>query len=151
MVINGYNEYSLNNIEKKISYIKCSGSNSDKIYNPKFPIKLNTKEGMRFISNLYHDGGIGEINRQPQYTNRSFKEVQEFLKDAQRLFGRFNREIKSRISKLSKREYFVINLPTVIGVILISIGYTSGDKTKNNLETFKFLGSIKSNILIREY
>lgn len=147
---NGLNKYSFKNIEKHIVYIK-GGFTSDKIINTKFPINLKTKEGMRFVAHLYHDGGIGAINRQPGYTNRSLKEIKEFLNDAQKLFGKFDRKIVKQISKLSKRGYFTVHLPTVIGDILISAGYNAGDKTKNNPKVFEFIKKLEDPSLIKEF
>ena len=68
LVKRGYNEYKLKNLEKEILYIKSTGSKSQKVYNPKFPINLKTLEGLRFISHLYHDGSIGKFNKQPDTT-----------------------------------------------------------------------------------
>ncbi|MEK6952422.1 MAG: hypothetical protein AABX29_05380 [Nanoarchaeota archaeon] len=150
LIKNGYEKYNLSNIEKNIEYIKSSGSTSQKLYYPKFPINLKTKEGMRLISHIYHDGGIGK-SRQPKYTNQSLKEVQEFLEDAKKLFGRFNSNIIKDINIRSKKEYYIINLPTVVGNILISTGYKEGDKTKDNPEVFEFLKKIEDKELIQEF
>ena len=78
LIKKGYHKYSLEIIEKNILYIKSSGSNSQKVYHPKFPINLLTKEGVRFIAHLYHDGHIGYINKQPGYTNQSKEEIKVF-------------------------------------------------------------------------
>lgn len=152
LIENGFYRFSLNNIEKNIIFIKSSGSKSQKIYYPKFPINLLTKEGIRFIAHLYHDGGIGETNRQPQYTNQSKEEIKQFLEDGKKIFGNFERKIKKGIGKgKDKKRYYFIHLPTVIGDIMISIGYVSGDKTKNNSEVFGFMKNLKDKDLIYEY
>tara|TARA_Y100000310_G_scaffold186143_2_gene186220 strand:+ start:28835 stop:29878 length:1044 start_codon:yes stop_codon:yes gene_type:complete len=151
LVDKGHIKYSLKNIEKKIFYIKSSGSKSQKIYSPNLPIILKTKEGMRFIAHLYHDGGIGQYNRQPNYTNQSLDEIKGFLKDAQKLFGSFDRKITMWTNPRSKKNYYRISLPTIIGQILIRIGYTPGDKTKNNSPIFAFLENIEDKNLMSEY
>jgi len=138
----GFKDFSLENIEKNIRYIK-GGFTNEKVYKPKFPINLITKNGMRFLAHLYHDGGIGKENRQPNYTNKSFKECREFLKDAKIIFGNFFRSVKLR-----KDGTYSVELPTVIGDILISFGYTPGDKTKQNPPTFPFLNKIKNKELV---
>ena len=152
LVKRGYNEYKLKNLEKEILYIKSTGSKSQKVYNPKFPINLKTLEGLRFISHLYHDGSIGKFNKQPQYTNQSKKEVQEFLRDSIKLFGDFKREIKYDFGHgIKKKKYFIINLPTVIGEIMIKAGFIPGDKTRNNPEVFTFIKKLSNKKMISEF
>lgn len=143
LVKNGYLNYSLEVLEKEIYYIKSGGSNSERIFYPHFPINLITKEGMRFISHIYHDGSIGKGNKQPHYRNYSKEECLEFLKDSQKLFGKTSR-------KLSKNQdgTYSIHLPTIIGEIMIAIGYVSGDRTKQNPNTFEFLEDIDDKELL---
>ena len=145
LIKNGFVEFSFGEIEKNIEYIK-GGFTPEKIYRPKFPINLATKKGMRFIAHLYHDGGIGKGNRQPGYTNYSLEECKGFLDDAKNIFGNFNRKIRKY-----KDGTYRVNLPTIIGDIMISIGYTAGDKTKNNAETLDFLNNINNKELISEF
>ncbi|MCH8003441.1 MAG: hypothetical protein IH934_02320 [Nanoarchaeota archaeon] len=101
---------------------------------------------MRFIAHIYHDGGIGEENRQPGYTNYSLEECKKFLDDAKNIFGDFDREIRRY-----KDGTYRVNLPTIMGDIMVSIGYTKGDKTKNNAKTFDFLNKINDRELISEF
>ena len=148
----GYNKFNINNIQRNILYIKSGGSKSQKLYNPKFPINLKTKEGIRFIAHLYHDGGIGEHNKQPLYINQSKEEILQFLKDSKKLFGDFRRKIKMGFGNgKEKRNYYAIHLPTVIGEIMIKIGYQAGDKTKQNTKIFKFIKSLEDEELICEF
>lgn len=149
LINNRFKGYSLKNIEKHVIYIK-GGFTSERVY-VKFPINLKTKEGIRIISHLYHDGGIGEKNRQPHYTNQSLDEVQEFLSDSKKLFGNFNRKITKHINLHSKKEYYKVDLPTVIGDLFISIGYKSGDKTRQNASIFGFLKELEDKTLIKVY
>jgi len=146
LVENGLLDYSLNNLEKRIFYMKSAGSKSEKLFHPRFPINFLTKEGMRFISHIYHDGGIGKGNKQPSYVNYSEEECSEFLRDSQILFGENNRHL----TKNRDGTYSVV-LPTIIGEIMISLGYTPGDKTKNNSKTFEFLNKIDDLILVSEF
>ena len=66
----GYKNYSLIEIEKNINYIKSGGATSQLISNPKFPLQFETKQGMRFLAHLYHDGGISTKNKQPGFTKK---------------------------------------------------------------------------------
>ncbi|MFH1823316.1 MAG: hypothetical protein ABH817_01195 [archaeon] len=145
LIKNGFKQYSLKKIEKKISYIK-GGFTQNKIY-IKFPVNLKCKEGIRLISHLYHDGGIGKKNRQPKFTNKIRKEVEKFILDGRKIFGRFDRKVKENRNKGGNIVY-IAELPTVIGDILISIGYGKGDKTKNNPKIFGFLNRLKEKNLI---
>ena len=108
-VNNGFKGFTLENVEKNIAYIK-GGFTHEKIYHPKFPINLATKSGMRFIAHLYHDGGIGEYNKQPNYTNQSLEESKQFLEDAKNTFGNFDRKIKKKADGTYR-----IQLPTILG------------------------------------
>lgn len=143
---NGYSNYSLDKFEKKIFYIKSGGSKSEKLFYPIFPINFLTKEGMRFISHIYHDGSIGKWNKQPYYINKSKEECSEFLRDSQKIFGKINRKLTK-----NKDGTYSVHLPTIIGEIMIAIGYFSGDKTKNNAKTFEFLNDISNKELISEF
>ena len=145
LIKNGFVEFSFGEIEKNIEYMK-GGFTPEKIYQPKFPINLATKRGMRFIAHLYHDGSIGQYNRQPEYANYSLEECKEFLDDAKNIFGNFNRKIRKY-----KDGTYRVNLPTIIGDIMVSIGYTAGDKTKNNAKTLDFLKNIYDKELISEF
>jgi|TARA_B100002003_G_C14137145_1_gene546923 hypothetical protein len=138
----GFNKFDLETIQKNLEYIK-GGFTDEKIFNPKFPFNLATKSGMRFIAHIYHDGSIGAENRQPHFRNKSLEECQEFLQDTKNIFGNFYRKIKKNYD-----DTYSIHLPTVIGDIMISIGYTKGDKTKNNAKTFRFLDTINDKELI---
>ncbi len=142
----GCGTFTLLNLEKNIYYIKSGGSHSQKIYYPVFPISFNTKEGMRFLSHLYHDGCIGKDNKQPRYVNKSKPECSEFLSDSQILFGKFKREIKK-----DKKGIYRITLPTIVGEIMISIGYTPGYKIKIHFQPFSFLEKIDDKELISEF
>ena len=149
LIKNGFKQYAERSIEKHIIYIK-NGFSQEKVF-IKFPINLRTIEGMRFVSHLYHDGGSGKDNRQPNYTNQQISEVKEFLSDAQRLFGKFHRKIVYYTNPHSKEAYYRVNLPTVIGDIMVSVGYKAGDKTKQNPNTFKFLENIDNKELVSEF
>ena len=122
------------------------GFTPEKIYQPKFPINFATRSGMRFLAHLYHDGSIGKLNRQPHYVNKSFDQCKEFLEDSKDVFGSFDRKIVLR-----KDGTYSINLPTIIGDLLVSLGYTPGDRTVNNAETLEFLNSITDKQLIAEF
>ncbi len=145
LINNGFPEFNLEEIGKNTEYIK-GGFTPEKMYDPKFPINFATKSGMRFIAHLYHDGSIGKYNRQPYYINKSLKECRGFLEDAKNIFGNFDRKIK----KFEDGTYRVY-LPTLIGDIMTSIGYTPGDKTRNNAKTFGFLCNIHDKALISEF
>ena len=141
-----FQKYSLDNLEKEIFYIKSGGGNSEILYYPNFPIDLATKSGMRLISHIYHDGSIGKNNKQPNYRNLPKEMCIQFLDDANIVFGKIN-----RTTKWNKDKTYSVHLPTVIGEILISIGYCSGNKTKNNPPTFSFLDQINDEECISEF
>jgi hypothetical protein len=146
LVKSGYLSYSLDFLEQKIYYIKSGGSKSERIFYPRFPINFLTKEGMRFISHIYHDGSIGKDNKQPNYRNYSKEECLEFLEDSQKLFGKINRKLN-----LNPDGTYSVHLPTIVGEIMIAIGYISGDRTKQNPPTFTFLEDINDNDLLSEF
>ena len=153
LVSMGFDSFNFSNIEKKILFIKSGGSKSQKLFYPKFPINLKTKEGVRIISHLYHDGGISESsNKQPLYVNQSKKEIEQFLQDSKNIFGDFDRKITIGFGNgIKKTPYYKVCLPTVIGKIFICAGFIPGDKTKNNHPVFDFLINLDEKELIIEY
>lgn len=66
LVIKGYKKYSMKNIEKKlVAYRHKKGSS---VFNPKFPINLETEEAAIVCAAILCDGGINK-NGYPMYNN----------------------------------------------------------------------------------
>lgn len=145
LVKSGFEQFSLEIIQKNIQFLK-GGFTSDRIEHPNFPINFRTIPAMNVVSHLYHDGGIGFINRQPLYRNKSFEECNNFLDDAKLVFGSFNRKVVS-----CKDGTFTVHLPTVIGDLLILMGFVAGDKTKNNADVLPFLYHITEKDLLSTF
>jgi len=79
LVSNGYEKFSLQNLEKYVEYIKGM-SRGIKICKPKFPLNFDTPAGIRIISRMYHDGGIGK-SREPHYHNQNIGLIEDFCRD----------------------------------------------------------------------
>ena len=67
LVSNGYNKFSLENIEKNLLFLKSRMGNAGAITNPKFPMNFNSVEGVHVVSCLLHDGGIDTRNLEPLF------------------------------------------------------------------------------------
>jgi hypothetical protein len=122
----GHDCYSLGNIEKKIILIKGKGGFAKPIYNPKFPINFNTKEGAIIISCLFHDGGIDTKNNEPFYSNSSLKLRERFVQAVNHVVGRV--DIISKV-KYQRRE---VIYPKILGILLKIIGLVPGKRPVNN-------------------
>lgn len=126
LVLNGCNDYSLNEIEKKIILIKGKGGNAKPIYKPKFPINFNSKEGAIVISCMFHDGGIDVRNNEPFYSNSSLDLRERFVYAVNNVVGRV--DIVSEVKYKQKEVIY----PRIFGVILRTIGLVPGKRPINN-------------------
>lgn len=124
LVSDGYKCFSLENLEKCIEYIK-GASRGIKIHKPKFPLNFAIPAGIRIISRMYHDGGIGK-GREPYYHNQNVELIEEFCRDVRSILG----EMKLIIQKNQRR--LIVELPHIIGDILELTGCFLGTKVDNN-------------------
>jgi len=139
---NGYENFSLERLERSVEYIKGMG-HATKIFRPKFPLNFATSSGIRLISKLYHDGGIGN-NRQPYYRNTDEGLVKEFCEDVKNVFGDMNIVIGSDPKGMK------VALPRLIGYILELVGCHAGDKVLDNPSPPEWIQNLESD-LIKEF
>jgi len=133
LVKNGYLEYSLENIERKILAIKTYWVGKF-IYNPKFPINFNSENGAIVISAILFDGGITS-NKYPFYTNNKIFLINKVLKAVRRTVG----DIEFHISK-NARGNFQLSLPKIFGLTLIcGLNMPKGKKVLTNPQIPEFI------------
>lgn len=119
-IISPFPELNDDFIEKNIYRIGCRRWNLD-IYYPKLPFNFNTKEGIKFISAILHDGGISS-SLKPNYRNNDTQLRKSIINCAKKIFGDF---------KVSESGTFV-SFPKTMGIILKKIGLKEGKKVINN-------------------
>lgn len=141
LVKNGYHKFSLDNLENYIKFMK--GSTSGIKIRPKFPLNFASIEGIRIISKLYHDGGIGR-NRQPFYSNKNEILINEFCKDIKAVFGNIT------IRRYKDLKSIKVSLPRLLGDILSVAGCHIGDKVFDNPSPPNWIISSDKN-LIKEF
>jgi hypothetical protein len=128
--------FELEELERKILYIRTKGSTSGKVFFPKFPINFNCKEGGKIIGALFGDGGLRKDLR-PLYTNTKVERIREIVRSMQKVIGKFkvSKFIKvcSPIKSGSVSITYSCDFPKIIGIILhYGLGMENGDKVVND-------------------
>lgn len=114
----GYEEFSLENMERHINRI-ASDNPANEIVNPKLPFNFNSPNGSRFLSAIFHDGGITK-KLNPFYVNFDSNMRRLIKNSAIKTFG----DIEGRIE--GKKQ---LTFPKIIGEILVyGLGLPSGRK-----------------------
>tara|TARA_B100001971_G_C18185108_1_gene535127 strand:- start:456 stop:1412 length:957 start_codon:yes stop_codon:yes gene_type:complete len=117
------NEFSLNNIEKNITWI--GGINSQGIINPKLPFNFNSRAGTRFLAAICNEGWISA----GAYYSNSEQELRDSVKkDSLSIFGGDENTVRDWIKE--KDQYLAF--PSVIRDVLILITGFKGMKSENN-------------------
>jgi len=80
--------FKLETLEKDILYIRSWGANSGKIFNPKFPLNFDCRQGGIIIGSLMGDGGVRKDYR-PFYTNSDKNRVMQVVNNFKELIGDF--------------------------------------------------------------
>jgi hypothetical protein len=142
LISNGKKDFSMKTLEKSVKYLKGMGHGT-KIIKPNFPFNFKTPSGIRIISRLYHDGGIGR-NREPYYHNQNIEFVEEFCNDIKSIFG----GIEIKIQKDQKK--FYVELPRLLGDIFEMVGCFLGTKVDNNPSPPKWIEKLDES-LIKEF
>ena len=144
---NGFDQYSLENLEKNILYI---GRNRLIKY-PIFPIDFKTIEGASFIGDIITDGYLGS-DLYCGYINSDTNQLYYNLKNLNKLITK--REIKDkglikyRIYKTEKNAS-CIRYPKSIGKIINKIGVTKGKRVYKNPSLPKFLFNVDKKIFFK--
>lgn len=138
LVLNNYSKFSLRNLEKSVEYIKGTGQ-AIKIMKPKFPFDFQTNAGVRIISKLFHDGGIGK-SREPHYHNQNLELIEEFCSDIRNVFGNIQIKVQNKTEKTRK---YTVELPRLIGDILEKTGCFLGTKVENEVSPPEWLLGLK--------
>jgi len=115
--------FSLKNIEKNISLVRTASGQP--IFNPKFPLDFNCKDGAIIISALYCDGGIYTRDVEPFYTNYTPSMILRFISAVENLIG------KVHINK-GPKFHKQVDFPKILGIMLTSIGLVPGRRPINN-------------------
>lgn len=94
LTFNGYKEFSLENMEKNINRISADNPGNE-ILNPKLPFNFNSPSGSRFLSAIFHDGGINR-QLQPFYVNFDSQMRKSIKISAIKIFGNIQGQIDGR-------------------------------------------------------
>ncbi|MCD6477347.1 MAG: hypothetical protein J7K26_04305 [Candidatus Aenigmarchaeota archaeon] len=133
LVKNGYKQYTLENLEKKVLAIKTHWVGKF-IYNPKFPINFNTEAGVISIGAFLFDGGITQ-NKYPFYTNSEKYLIDKVIRSVEKTVGKINYNIRKQ-----KTGTIVLDLPKILGLILIhGLNIPAGKKIFTNPEIPEFI------------
>ncbi len=106
-------EFSISNIEQKIVAVK-SAKSSEPLIKPKIKFRIN-KNFARIIGNILGDGGLTKQGN-PIYANKNKELISHFERNCKEFFGNFN------IYKRQDRGVINIQLPTIIGKVLVYVG-----------------------------
>lgn len=129
---NGFNEFSLENIETKIELIKTKWIGKA-IYHPKFPMNFINENGARIIAAILFDGGVTS-NCRPFYTNNEECLIDQILNDIKSITGNIE------FYKRKDNNTFDIEFPKIFGLILINgLGIIPGAKVFNNPTIPRFI------------
>lgn len=144
---NGFNQYSLDILEKSILYLGRNGL----IKYPIFPIDFGTEEGASFIGDLITDGYLGS-DLYCGYINSDTNQLYYNLKSLHKLV--IKRDMKDRglikyhIYKTDKNAS-CIRYPKSIGKIINKIGVTKGKRVYENPSLPKFLFNVDKKIFFK--
>ncbi len=141
LVSKGFDEFSIPKLEKKIELIKTKWVGKS-IFNPKFPINFNNRNGARIISAIMFDGGLtSEIY--PFYVNKNEKLINNVIKSVEKVVGKIG---------YNKRTYdgvFHVDFPKILGCVLTKIGIVPGKKVLTNYPIPPFI--IDNHNLYKEF
>lgn len=113
-------------IEKHIKFIKGDGP-AGKIFNPKFPIKLN-KAVASVIGHTLHDGYLEPGKLRVVYSNKDSDNLKHFKENVIRMFD----TKKIEFGEIKSKGGIRIDVPNIAGYVLVLFGLQPGDKLKND-------------------
>lgn len=145
-----YSFFKLDNLERRILYLRSKGSISGKIFNPHFPLNFNCPEGGRIIGCLMGDGGIRKDYR-PFYSNKDVKRIKKMVEDMKKVIGKFEISNLTKINSPTKEGSITYSYDfyKILGYILCyGLGMVPGGKNANDpqLPEFSFNTSINFKI-----
>ena len=124
----GYNEFSLDELEKNIIFIK-SHFGEKGIFDPKLPFNFNNYNGGCFIGGVFHDGSI-KSSLNVSYCNKCKRMREKFLEISKFCFGDLHYNLDG----------FSIIFPKVVGELLSRcFNIKSGKKTTQDYYIPKFI------------
>jgi len=112
LVENGYEEFSLEKLETEFIWIKTKWAGKC-IFNPKFSINFNTKEGVKIISGIFFDGGLTS-GVYPFYTNNEENLVNQMISNVNSVIGNIE------YIKRKDENNFRVEFPKIFGYILLN-------------------------------
>jgi hypothetical protein len=129
---NGYEKYSLENLETKLESIKTKWVGKN-IFKPKFPVNFNCMEGARIVAAILFDGGITKDLR-PFYTNNEEYLTKKIIKDIETVIG------KIKFYKRLNKNTWQVEFPQILGYILVNgLNLIPGKKTFTNPSVSEFI------------
>ncbi|HDJ96450.1 MAG TPA: hypothetical protein ENG45_00050 [Candidatus Aenigmarchaeota archaeon] len=134
LVKNGFDEFSLTNLECKVKSIKSNGV-SKPIINPKLPFNFSTKPGADVIASFLFDGGITS-QLYPFYVNNSLNSLRKLVRNLKSVVGDVSYSIRRHSQH---RETFIVEFPKIVGIILYALGLVPGRKVRTDPEIPKFI------------
>ncbi len=122
----------------KIIYIR--GKDGFKIKHPKLPFDFTSSEGVRIIAGILGDGGIPTNRPNPYYTNSNEDLIGGYIKDMVYVFGEI--EFGRRNVKKMNTTTTILEFPSLVRKVFLSIGLIAGKKIENNPDIPKFIFSL---------
>ncbi len=101
----GYKEFTLENLEKQIGFIKAKGT-ATILFNPKLPFNFNSPAGGRIISATLHDGSLS--GQRFTYANNSMILKEKVYAAIKEVFGDIKADINSERIRVPKTVYYAL-------------------------------------------
>lgn len=139
-VLSFFLKIPLDEILENTSFIKGCGGKALKLFNPKFPFKLNSKM-MNIMGHIFGDGGVHGIYFSPWYCNKNEKLIQTFVNNLN-TFG-----IPQLNTYTNDDGVKYVFCPQIIGFILLNLGINSGDKRINEWEISKHFFTLDKRLI----
>jgi len=138
----------LQNLELKLSQkdiyaiATCNGAFgnlTNSILYPQLPFNFNSKEGVRLISSILHDGGISK-ELQTHFTSVFAHMKESFNNNVSKIFGKIN-------NKASNTKNECIYFPKILGIILTyGLGIPAGSRSITNPGIPRFIFNLNTKL-----
>ena len=116
----GYKEFTLQNLEKQIEFIKAKGT-ATILFNPKLPFNFDSQAGGRIISATLHDGSLS--GQRFTYANNSEILKRKVYAAIKEVFGDIKTDMNSERLRAPKIVYYAL---------VNGLGMPAGEKTIKN-------------------
>lgn len=135
--------FSLKTFEQNIKSLSSKAGH--KILDPKLPFNFNTKEGVRIIASVLHDGSLTKTFHF-DYTNIKRTLITRLKKAVKFVIGDIAPN-ENVIPNNSINPLICIRYPNIVGYILYTLGIKPGDKVTNDINVPEFIFKLPENLI----